>query len=181
MSQHFHSPPGLRPGVRVDGNALCISSRDRMNETIGRLPALGEGWRVPLFRAARDGHLALIIAGQGQHVDKRLLADRRRPQLVILADDHPAAVGPDGWPQARKLMRWSAGVLLHASGGEARWSALAVYLTGQAGRMLMVECELRHHAAWLALAKAQGRRHLSILPTNGVHPIAGAPAGEVVQ
>ena len=175
------NPLPLRPGVRIAGNAVCVSSRDRMNETIARLDALGEGWRAPYFRAARDGLIALIIAGQGQRIDKRLLADRRRPQLLILADDHPAATGPDGWPQARKLVRWSSGVLLHASGGEARWSAMAVYLTGQVGRLLMVELELRHHATWVALAKAQGRRHLSILPTDGIHPIAGAPAGAVVQ
>jgi hypothetical protein len=174
-------PVPIRPGVSIIGDALRITSADRISETIARLDALGEGWRAPYFRAARDGLIALMIAGQGQRIDKRLLADRRRPQLLVLADDHPAATGPSGWPQARKLVRWSSGVLLHASGGEARWSSMAVYLTGQVGRLLMVECELRHRAAWMALAKAQGRRHLSILPTGGVHPIAGAPAGAVVQ
>lgn len=178
---HSRFQPILRPGCSHSGNTLGITGRDRVDEIIARVDAVGEGWRKPYLRAARDGLLALLLSSNGQRVDKRLLADRRRPQLLIVTDDHPAAIGPDGWPQIRKLMTWAKLVIIHASGGEDRWSHMAVAATLQAGRVLMVECEFRQHDAWLSLVRAHGCRHLSILPMGGVHPIAGPPEGVVVQ
>jgi hypothetical protein len=173
----------LRAGFTHAGNTLGVSTRDAMEKIISRLPDVGEAWRIPYFRAAQDDRLALVMASHGQRLATRILNDAR-PTLLILADDQPAATGPAGWPQAKKLMAWARGVILHAAAADASYSQIAVTGTIDTGRMLMVECSSRHHPEWLALALPQReRRHLpilNILPTNGLHP-TGYHAGVVRQ
>lgn len=73
-----------------------------------------EAFRVPLLRAERDGALSFAMAENGRAVPASFLKPSR-PRLVIPADDHPGATGPDAWPQARKLMRWAHSAVFHAS------------------------------------------------------------------
>ena len=171
-----------RPGVRVDGNTVNLSSREVISETISRLQQAGEGFRTPLLRAARDGLINLVMAHGGQRIASHALKFER-PTVILLADDHPGAIGPDGWPQVVKLLRWARSGLFHAAAGHQAHYLAAAIAADTTGRTLMVEMEFRHHQAWLELSKrvAPQLRLLNILPTGGIHPISGPPAGEVIQ
>jgi hypothetical protein len=153
-----------------------------MDAVIVRLLHTHEAFRVPLFRAARDGALCSAQAEGGQPVPASFLK-LSRPRLVILADDHPGATGPDAWPQAAKLLRWAHSAVFHAAGGDPAHYAMISAATIGCGRMLLVELEYRHLEAWMRLAERQLPRLnlLQIVPTEGQHPIQGAPAGTVIQ
>ncbi len=174
--------PQLRPGCTVSDDGVSIRSRSAIDEMIVRLDQAGEGFRIPVLRAARDGLINLLLVPRGEHVPARALKFRM-PTLLVLLDDAPEADGPDRWPQARKLLRWAGGAVFHASGGLPEHYALAAVMAGIHGRALLVEMEFRHHAAWLQLATRTVPRLpiLNIVPAVGNHPIAGAPAGGAVQ
>ncbi len=157
------SAPKLGSGVRVSGDTVSLTSRTAIAETIVRMEAAGEGFRTPLFRAAATGRLAVATAIGGAPVLARLLK-QGRPTVVVLADDHPDAIGPEAWPQARKLLRWASAAVASR-------------------RLLLVEMELRHMQAWGRLAERELPRLklLRIEPINGQHPVPGAPAGTVIQ
>lgn len=161
---------------------LTVGKR-ALAEMIARADQMGEGWRVPIFRAAYQGIINLSVAHGGARFPSRLMK-LTMPTLAILADDLPTATGPDAWPQARRLLRWASGVVLHATGAQPRDAILAVEMTLALRRVVMVEMEYRHHASWLALAEREvpRLRVMNIIPPpGGQHPVQGAPAGTVVQ
>ncbi len=134
-------------GARISGNTVEFTSRAAISQTIVRLEAAGEGFRIPLFRAANAGALAVATAVDGAPVLSRILK-LPRPTVVILSDDHPAATGPDGWPQARRLLRWSNAVVVHAAGGRAEDYAVIAEAAIHFRRLLLIEIEFRHMQAW---------------------------------
>lgn len=155
----------------------------QLAELIMRSQQVGEGFRIPLLRAAADGSLALVITTRGGIVPSRIL-NSSRPTAIVLADDTPAAIGPQAWPQAQRLLRWAKHVVLHATGGQPEHYALIAAATLAQGRVLVIEMEARRHPAWLAeVGRHLPRlRVLSIMPPNGgSHPVAGLPAGAVMQ
>jgi hypothetical protein len=170
-------------GVSLDGNTVRVSTRTAMAEIITRHEAAGAGFRNELFRPAAAGLLAVVTTMDGTPVPARILKRSARPLVVVVGDDHEAAAGPAGWPQAARLLRWAHSAVLHASGGRAEEYALIAATTVACGRMLLVECELRHLSAWSALAARELPRLnlLKIVPHEGEHPIPGAPAGTVIQ
>lgn len=176
------SAPKAGSGVRVSGHTVEFTTRTTIAQTIARMEAAGEGFRTPLFRAAAQGRLAIATSLGGSPVLSRLLK-QRRPTVVVLPDDHPDAIGPDAWPQAGKLLRWANAAIFHASGGRAEEYALIAEAAIRCGRLLLVECELRHLQAWSALAERELPRLnvLRIVPREGQHPIGGVPAGAVIQ
>ena len=172
-----------RPGVAVIGNAPRVSNRDVISETIVRLQQAGEGFRTPLLRAARDGALNLVMVAGGEPVPARALAFQR-PTVLLLADDHPDATGPDRWKQAAVLLRWARSGMFHATGGQELHYLGATVAAVGTGRLLLVEMRSEHHRAWFDLTRrvAPKLQLLNLLPVNGgVHPIAGPPAGAAVQ
>lgn len=175
-------PPGPRATSAGPGDTPTVGSRAAMDAAIARLLQTDEAFRVPLLRAARDGALGFTQAEGGRAVPARFLK-LGRPCLVILADDHPAATGPDAWPQARKLLRWARAAVFHAAGGRAEDYAMIAAATVAYGRLLLVEMEYRQMQAWGRLAERELPRLnlLRIEPKNGQHPIQGAPAGTVLQ
>ena len=174
----------LRPGCTLTGDGmLSIRSTAVANELIVRSVQIGEDFRIPPMRAARDGLLNLFMAHGGGAVSAKALK-LKQPTMVILADDHPTATGPEAWPQARKLARWANLVALHATGGQPAHYDLFTSETIRHGRMLVVELDLRHLAAWLGLVRRERRpgQILCLTPLpGGQHPISPTQAGEAVQ
>ncbi len=169
-------------GAHASGRTVDLRSPTAIAETIVRCEAAGEGFRTPLLRAAAAGRLAVATAIGGAQVHSRILK-QRRPTVIVLADDHPDATGPDGWPQARKLLRWAHSAVFHAAGGRAADYEMISAATVTCGRMLLVEIEYRHMEAWMRLAARElPRLNLTCIePEEGQHPIPGAPAGAVIQ
>lgn len=173
---HIPFPPGASPA-----EALSIGKRV-LAEMIARAEQLGEGWRLPVLRAAYQGLVNFSIAQGGTPFPARFF-DLTRPTIAIITDDHPGATGPSAWPQARRLFRWANVAILHAAGGLAEHSVIAVEAALVVNRVALVEMEMRHHEAWLHLAMREAPRlHiLNIVPRDGQHPTKGASAGETVQ
>jgi hypothetical protein len=173
----------LPPGVRVTGNTLTCTSPAAISSIIAMQAAGGEAFRIPLFRAAAAGVLAVASAVGGTPIPARILK-QRHPTVVLLADDHPGAIGPEAWPQARKLARWAPLVALHATGGQPEHYAMFAAAAVHHGRLLVVEIELRHLAAWrdLMLLERKPGEILCLTPRpGGQHPISPAQAGEAVH
>lgn len=169
--------------VTIEAAGKLSAGKRALADMIARADQLGEAWRVPFLRAAYQGAINLSVAHGGARFPARLMK-LTAPTLAILADDVPTATGPDAWPQARRLLRWASGVILHATGGQAQHSVVAVEMTVALRRVVMIEMEYRHHAEWLALAtrEAPRLRVLNLVPLpGGQHPVQGAPAGTVVQ
>lgn len=166
----------------MNNDVLNMGARTAMDAAIARLLQTHEAFRVPLLRAARDGALSFAMAENGRAVPASFLKPSR-PRLVILADDHPGAAGPDAWPQARELMRWAHSAVFHAAAGDPFDYAMIAGATVACGWLLLVEMELRHMQAWGRLAECELPRLnlLRIEPKDGQHPIQGAPAGAVLQ
>ena len=145
-----------------------------INEVIARLEQIGEAYRTPLFRAAHAGELGFLAATDGQPVPSRYLK-MKRPTLVMLAGDNLADQGPDSWPEARKLILWAQSCIIHATSGQTHHYEAAVLGTRMHKQVLMIECQYRHHAAWLALIQRLRPRMpvLNIVPpAGGQHPVA---------
>lgn len=174
--------PQPRPGCSVTDDGVSIRNASVMNEIISRMCQVGEGFRAPALRAARDGLINLALVPPGERVSARILKFRA-PTMLILLDDAPDAAGPDRWPQAAKLLRWAGHATFHAAAGQEAHYGAAVLMAGATGRALLVEMPSADHPAWLRLAARTAPRLplLNIVPTHGVHPIEGAPKGVRVQ
>ena len=151
-----------------------------------RLTQAGEPHLVPLIRATMDRALRFVIVAPGKRVPLRMLQDKPgRPLAVILSGDGKAAVGPDAFPQARRLLRWTRGIMVHATGGKLEHYAEAARATVLTRRLVVVETDTAHEAAWLALAAstAPGTPMLRITAPPGAapHPNHAVPAGVRVQ
>jgi len=172
----------MMPQIQA-GDTIEIRRRADIAEAIARMIQAGEGFRVPLVRAAAEGALSLVATQGGKPIPARYLK-LTRPTVVVLADDHPDAAGPGRWPQARKLLRWANVTILHATGGSAEHYAMIAASTVVMRKVLLIEMQQCHHAAWCALAE-QHRPRLKILslvpPPGDCHPHCGAPAGEAVH
>jgi hypothetical protein len=120
--------------------------------------AAGYGFRLPAWRAALAGDIHLVDVGPHGRVDRRFLRPGAPPTLIILGDDGAWTPGPAGFPQARRLAAWTDGVLLHASGGEARHYELAVEMTRINRRCLMIETADARAGDWAALLEAEAAR-----------------------
>jgi hypothetical protein len=173
----------LRPNVRITGRTVEFTSRDVIAENIAQQEAGGEGFRVPLFRAAQAGLLAVATVIGGEPVISWILK-RQKPTAVVLLDDQPSATGPDAWPQARKLARWAHLVALHATGGQVEHYAHFAQHAVRHGRLLIVEIELRHLDAWRDLIRLERKPSeiLCLTPRpGGQHPVSPAQAGECIH
>ncbi len=135
---------------------------------------------IPVHRLVAADAIAAVVALGGQAVPASFL-ELRRPRLVIVADDDTGSAGPDGWPQARGLLRWAHGAALCAAPASAEDYAATAAATVGRGRMLLVETECRHLQAWLHIAERELPRLdlFRIAPGGGGHPERRAPSGEI--
>lgn len=173
----------LRPGVRIANGTVQVYEREAVARVIALQDAAGEGFRAPLLRAAGASALVLATAVGGTRISARVLK-LQRPTVVLLADDQPAATGPDAWPQARRLARWARMVALHATGGQPEHYALFAQAAVLHERLLVVELEYCHLAAWrdLMLRERRPSEILCLVPTpGGQHPVPPSQSGGTVH
>ncbi len=173
----------LPSGICVTGRILEVRSSTAISSIIALQVAGGEAFRAPLLRAAADGTLAVATAIGGIPIPARVLK-QRHPTAVLLADDHPGAIGPNGWRQARKLARWAPLVVLHATGGQPEHYSMFAEAAVRHGRLLIVEIQSQHLPAWLDLVRLERKpgQVLCITPRPGEqHPISPAQAAEAVH
>jgi hypothetical protein len=145
--------------------------RDRLPEMIMRLEQAGQGFRVPILRAVFERRMGFVESARGGQIPAKVLRDPR-PHLILLGDDDLCSSGPAGWPQGRRLLRWCRRVMIHATGGEPQHYALAVEATESAGRVLLIETDMVHMPAWLALVQERQPP----VPTLVLRPHPGEPA-----
>ena len=125
----------------------------------------GLAGQLPLVRAAQAGHVRWIAHIRGTRVSPSLL-ESGEPTIIVIGDDDGAATGPAGWPQADRLLGWSASALLHGAGAEAEHYALAVMMAGL-GRHLLVETASTFLEGWRHCARRAGVPALAIRPSSG--------------
>lgn len=175
--------PDLPPGVTVRGDCVMVRSLDVLNRTIATAIQTGEDWRVGPLRAARDKRLNLVMVTGGSRIPSRTFKFSA-PTLIDLLDDHPDAVGPSGWRQARQVLRWAGAIVVHGTGPLPEHGELATHLALATRRCALIECESRHAEAWVALVRAVAPRTPCVVlvpPPGDVHPRPGLPAGTVLQ
>ena len=167
----------------------------QLSAVITRLQNTGHAFSLPLYRAALAGELGLVLVAPGGRVPARLLDHRRPPTVVVVCGDPEVAAPtppPDAFPQARRLLAWTASAMLHATGGREEHYRGAVEAVRVIRRVLLIETATAQENAWLALLHQEVDRRevagrtlpvlvLSARLQGGVHPIQGAPAGTVMQ
>ena len=168
-----------------DGFARVGDPR-RIYDAAARLSQAGYDHAVPLVVAAGEGILDLHCVPPGGRVPLRILDPVRqhRPVLILLGGDGDAPAGPDGFPQAARLLRWSRWTVIHGTGGTRAHYATAAEAARRFGRVLLVECGSSTLDAWLSLRETitPNAPGLILKPLPGhVHPLPGAPPGVVVQ
>lgn len=150
-----------------------------------RLRQAGDDHHAPLFQAAMREELRFALILPDGRFPKHLLIGDRLPLALVLCDDADVSRGPASFPQARKLLRWTRSIMLHAAGGRPEHYAAAAEATVLRGRLVVVECASGgREAEWLALIKAVAPRtpRLHITPPpGGMHPALVVPAGASIQ
>jgi hypothetical protein len=161
--------------------SIHLTQASELADFIVRVQQSGEGFRLPLLRAVAAGRLAVVAVAGGQPAPEHHLKEAK-PTTIIISDDTPAAIGPRRWRQLPKLMDWATVVVLHATAGQPEHYEMITTATLMAKRVLVVEMQQRHHAAWLQRVSRRGPRVINFVPPPGdVHPRAGAPVGTVMQ
>ena len=161
----------------------------KLPELIWRSEQAGDTWHTPLYRAAMQGRLALMMVPPGERVPVSLLdpTKHRLPLVIMLCGDpgHAGAHhGPDAYAQSMRFMRWANFIMLHGAGGTAFHFAIAAETAVVARRLLLVETDGATLPEWAAFrAKvAPQTPGLEVRPHPGdYHPRTGLPAGMVIQ
>jgi hypothetical protein len=174
------------PGVHViSGTATVMRLGDTVDPaTVSDFLATmreQEPWHVPIFRALLADEVAVVIPMPGQKLPTARLKAIGKPAIVMLCDDGPLFLGPDGWHCAPFAFDWAKAILINGTGGEERYYASAVDMARQVGRVTICDCSSQHFDAWFRCARAQGvnKPFLTIQCQPGqVHPIA-EPSSEI--
>lgn len=151
-----------------------VTTRDQFAAIIAHLSQSRCAYKIPLYRAAQAGTIALCeFTRDGIPPLKRL--DRTgRPVVVLLGDDdHAVPDGPDTWPRARRVLQWASFVVIHGSAGRPEHYEHVIDLTSVHRRVAMIECGSHAIPAWQAAAErwAIGAHGLTIQPPPGCpHP-----------
>lgn len=153
-------------------DGIYFRTNEEIADAIALMSRCGEGYRAPLFRAARDQLLAFAMVSDGHAIPRHFL-DRPYPTAIVLADDTPLATGPKKWQQAVRLLRWAKVAIFHAAAGEEEHYRIASLSAQLSQRLLLVEMRYEHHPEWLALVKRLRPTMpvLNIVPRQGVHPL----------
>ena len=152
-----------------------------------KLRQAGADHQVPLIHAAMAGKIRVAFIPPGSRLPLQLLkaATDPRPFAVILAGDGPDPVGPSAFPQARRLLRWAGGIIVHVTGGLPEHYALAAGATVLLHRLVLVETNAACEAAWCDLvanlAPSTPTLRITVRPGAPQHPTFIRAAGEVLQ
>jgi hypothetical protein len=128
-------------------------------------------WHTPLFRAARDGILMLMICPRGIAVKQRVLRELPQPAVILVNDDDERSSGPDAFPYVGRVLKWARAAFLHCAAGEAAHYEAVVRLTVKHQRLLLIESSHTYADAWRSLSA--GKIIGGVLTRPGVaHPVA---------
>lgn len=186
FSTHGYGGPYASPtGIFTLDQPAAIS------QMIAALQGTPQAASLPLFRAALAQELVVANLLPGGRVPTRLLDFCRPPTVIVVAGDpsNPAqaAQPPERFPQARRLLAWSAGCMVHGTGGKEAHYQTVVTAAKARRRFLLIETCTAQEIAWLDLVQAEGDRRraagrdfpaivVSARPRGGVHPVTGAAA-----
>ncbi|WP_198374056.1 hypothetical protein [Neoroseomonas rubea] len=160
------------------GGFFVNLTRQRINDAIAKMDAIGVVHFAPVLRAIRDGQIVCVVikrtAGE-EAMSLRHIANHPLPALIIMADDDHASSGPARFPAARKALRYARAHMIHAAGGQPSDYALAIQAAMAQRSCCLVETDAAHLDEWARFAAraALPRRVPTLLvrPTDGVHPI----------
>jgi hypothetical protein len=132
-------------------------------------------WHAPIFQAVLAGEITLCMPLPGQSLPIKLLDQIKHPVIVLINDDGPLWLGPDGWACAERAMRWARAAMLHGSAGEARHYRLALEGAFQRRRVVIADTSSELLPQWehlVARLISDRRQILCVRPTPGcVHPV----------
>ncbi len=165
---------------------LKIDTLEDARRAIDLYSRTGFDFRIPLVQSVIDGRICHFEAhriGSSGKVKRFLAMSAGRPTLVLIGDDDGDDTGPDGWPMARRLLRWARVVVLHGTGAE-RWHYETTVNTAELhGQVLMVECSTATLPAWMEATRRwapnAGVQVLRVPPGTPAHPTHSTP--ETVQ
>jgi hypothetical protein len=132
-------------------------------------------WHAPIFQALLAGEIAVCMPLPGQSLPIKLFDQISKPVIVLICDDGPQWLGPDGWTCAARAMRWARAGMLHGSGGDAQHYRIALKGASERRRFLIVDTSSALLPSWQQLGGRLicDRRHLlSVQPKPGfAHPV----------
>lgn len=156
-----------------------ITAGSDIDRLIAAASGLGLDHRVALLRSVRAGELQVIEPSRDGIVPLRMLDEPPRPTIVLLGDDDYCSTGPDGWPTWRRVLRWAAGALIHASGADVPSYQCAIGMALQCRRFLLIETSTARAETWSMPLLARRVPHVCLMPRDGVHPVM--PTRETMQ
>jgi hypothetical protein len=131
-------------------------------------------WHAPIFQAVLAGEITLCLPLPGQSLPIKLLDQIKHPVIVMINDDGPLWLGPDGWACAERAMRWAKAAMLNGSAGEARHYRMALAGAIECRRFVIADTSSELLPQWERLAArliCDTRQLLSVRTTPGdVHP-----------
>ncbi len=164
-----------------------ITDPARIADLAVRAAQAGDAFHTPLIRAAMTGTVDCVFLAPGSQVPNRFLdpMKQRKPVIIVLGGDGAKPCGPEGFPQAAKLMRWCRWAMLHGAGGLPWHAELALQAANLMRRAIIVECTGAFLPDWVKLKEdlAPKTAGLIIAVPKGKpqHPRNTAPAGTVMQ
>lgn len=141
--------PAKPPHARAAPRGQDMSARQmEWLERMALAAAHAAPHRVPLFRAAADGLVALVMPRRDDALSKPEPNDAR-PTIVLIGDDDDTPTGPTGWRCAGRVRAWGRFGLVHAAGGKPEHYRDAVLVAGMHARLLLVETCSTYEAEWI--------------------------------
>ena len=146
-----------------------VTTPSAMREGIAYAQQIRVQHYIPPLHAASNGLIVVALVECGALVSFDHLRSYKRPALIILHDDDDLSFGPVGCPNLKRLLKWSAGVIVDATPPLPANYAQAVSDTLALERVLFVKTGADHLEHWLAAVPP--KRRLRVLT-----PPAGSPS-----
>jgi hypothetical protein len=160
-----------RRAARKTQTAFIPCTSDNLAKAIALCEQVGQAGHAELFRAAREGKVAIAFA-----TDRRVMFSKAElsaaplPTIIIISDDDDFSTGPAGWKCASMVAEWARGAYVHAAGATRESYRDAIDGALLLRRFVLVETSSQRALAWAALLKNKPAKVM--LPRDGVHPIA---------
>jgi hypothetical protein len=171
MSYSAHK--SARQAVSSDPDVVQITKSSEIDRMIAHAASIGQTGCVTLLReGVRAGLINAVFVDRYAEAPMRKLKRSARPTCVVLGDDDYQSTGPLAWTSFMRLSHWAKGALIHASGGDAPSYRMAIRMTLQHQRLLLVETSSAMADTWAAALNKRGIRPVGLLPSDGgPHPV----------
>jgi len=175
MGRHaprFSTGPDGQPRIYIETQA-DLAGAIVMTQQAG---AIGQAHLMRALVAGRIAYQSLLPETSVTAFKAFIRATSNKPTVMLIGDDGDLPRGPDGWPQARRAIRWAKAVVVHGAGAEIEHYESAVMATQIVGRVLVIECCSVHLPAWVEMVRTAPHSPsvLVIVPRGGVHPVAAS-------